>query len=44
MREKQSQLSLYRGQGNNFLRINPDIELWWEEDRIRASRWTPQWR
>ena len=22
----------YRGKGNKFLRINPDFELWWEED------------
>ena len=32
------------GQGNKFLRINPDIEVWWEKDRVRASHWTPQGR
>ena len=26
------------------MRINPDIEVWLEKDRVTASRWTPQWR
>ena len=34
---KQSQLSLYRGEGNKCLRINPDIEVWWEKDRVRGG-------